>query len=265
VAKKRKKGAKKRNKQRFWLRITIILIFFVSIFLIFKYQPWKNLLHYKPINNYPTRYSAQAYPIWGLDMSHHNGEVDWDRISATKPNFVFIKATEGVTLKDKKYIENWESLKKHKIIRGAYHFFSYSTDGKLQALNYISQVKLINYDLPPVLDAEYIAKMPKAEKVTKEIKKWLTEIEKHYKVKPIIYCPLTFYKQYLDGKIADYPLWICDYIDLPDENWTFWQHTDKFIVSEIEGTFDRNVFNGNKEKFGNLLINNVLDTLAIKK
>ena len=67
------------------------------------------------------RLSTQVYPIWGLDISHHNGRIDWDKVLITKPHFVFIKSSEGITINDSQYDSNWVYLKKHHIIRGAYH------------------------------------------------------------------------------------------------------------------------------------------------
>ena len=41
------------------------------------------------IPNYP---SESTFPVLGIDVSHHQGTVDWKRV---KTGFVYIKATEG--------------------------------------------------------------------------------------------------------------------------------------------------------------------------
>ncbi|MEI6346483.1 MAG: GH25 family lysozyme [Bacteroidota bacterium] len=249
---------KKMKKKWFLTLISILSVSVALSAIMFSFPVWdrNNDFELKLAKN--NRLSSQVFPVWGLDISHHNVKIDWFKLIVTKPNFVFIKSTEGSTLKDEQYDSNWVYLKRHRILRGAYHFFSYKSTGELQAQYYISNVKLSKGDLPPVLDVEYSKKMPSAKKVTKQIIKWLTLVEKHYNVKPIIYCSWRYYKKYLKGKIGtDYPLWICDYRGVPDSstNWVFWQHTDKFKVPGINISFDRNVYRYDSLRLKKLLIN----------
>lgn len=201
--------------------------------------------------------STQNYSVWGLDISHHNGKIEWSKIIISKPHFIFLKATEGITIADREFDTNWVYLKKHAIVRGAYHFFSYKSTGALQAKYYISNVTLSKGDLPPVLDVEFARKMPAPKKVTREILNWIGIIEKHYKVKPIIYCSWRYYNKYLKNKLTgDYPLWICDYRAVPDSKtkWQFWQHTDSFKIPGINYSFDRNVYRYDSITFKRMLI-----------
>jgi lysozyme len=188
------------------------------------------------------------HEVWGIDMSHHQRDVDWDVLSRESPDFVFIKATEGTTHLDTKFDENWERLRKLHIRRGAYHFFSYRSDGKSQADNYISTVQLKKGDLPPVIDCEFKRRMWDDDKITQEVKIWLNLVEDHYGVTPIIYTDERYYKRYIQGKIpAKYPLWIVNYKDEPQLEWTFWQHTDSYKVKGIKGTVDRNIFHKDED------------------
>ena len=68
------------------------------------------------------------YEIHGIDVSRYQYNIDWKAVEAmqdqeVKIGFAFIKATEGVSLKDKKFRKNWEECKNVDIKRGAYHFF----------------------------------------------------------------------------------------------------------------------------------------------
>jgi lysozyme len=193
--------------------------------------------------------------VWGIDLSHHQRSVDWDEVATASPDFVFVKATEGTTHKDTKFEENWEKLEDLNICRGAYHFFSYRSDGKTQAENFIASVKLRSGDLPPVLDAEFKRRMWDDDKITQEIMVWLKMVEDHYNVTPIIYTDERYYKRYLQGKISDkYPLWIVNYKNEPELNWTFWQHTDSYKINGVKGTVDRNVFHKGSTAFSHFLI-----------
>lgn len=188
-------------------------------------------------------------PLWGLDVSHHQGTIKWKEISKQKPHFMFFKATEGITHPDTRFQENFSNSRKHGIMRGAYHFFSYKSSGEEQARFYIDNVDLKKGDLPPVLDLEFKRRMPKKAEVTKNILRWIHIVENHYGVKPILYLDYDYYVLYLKGKLKkNYPLWICDYKNRPPVKWAFWQKTDRHRVKGIRGHVDFNVFSGNKSQ-----------------
>jgi len=193
--------------------------------------------------------------IWGIDLSHHQGNVDWGQLIKSKPHFIFCKVTEGKTHKDRKYSYYSSQVRKNNIKMGAYHFFSYNSLGKLQANYFIEQAKLQSGDLPYVLDAEYKSKMPNRKVVTKQLVSFLETIENKTGVRPIIYCEKEFYNNYLKAHVKNrYPLWICDYKKRPKTDYLFWQKTDNFKVEGISGRVDFNVFNGNKKQLEQLAI-----------
>lgn len=194
------------------------------------------------------------YPVWGIDVSRHQSHINWEKVSDSGIDFVFVKATEGVTVRDPLYKNHFEELKKHQIIRGAYLFFSYKSTGKDQAKNFINTVRLDKGDLPPVLDVEFKRRMPSRKKIISEVKSWLKDVENHYGVKPIIYLDYDFYQKYLKGSISkDYVLWITDYYGEP-EDWTFWQQTDRYKIPGVNTRVDRNVFVGSKRELRELLM-----------
>lgn len=193
--------------------------------------------------------------IWGIDLSHHQSKIDWDKLEKQKPYFIFFKATEGLTHKDTQYSTNYKNARKKKIITGSYHFFSYKSTGKAQAKVFLSVAKFQKGDLPPVLDAEFKRNMPSTEKVTKELIEFLKYVTVKTGVKPIIYCDYDFFEKYLKNKLkTKHHLWICDYRRKPKAEWLFWQTTDKFKIAGIKGNIDFNLFNGNKEKLKSYLI-----------
>jgi lysozyme len=56
------------------------------------------------IPNYP---SEVTYPVRGIDVSHHQGDVNWGEVVASKIRFAYIKATEGADLKDSNFVQSW--------------------------------------------------------------------------------------------------------------------------------------------------------------
>jgi lysozyme len=194
------------------------------------------------------------YNIHGIDVSRHQGNIDWNAVSNMNHNevsvdFAFIKASEGRTVIDEYFKDNWKEVKAAGITRGAYHFYRTHLTPQEQINLFIKQVpKLEKGDLPPVLDVEIKGSCPPA-KMRKNLKTWLVLAEKHYGVKPIIYTSWHFFNTYLNTpELRKYPLWIAHYkttdLNQKTSNWLIWQHTDKAKVNGIRGGVDFNVFKG---------------------
>ena len=202
------------------------------------------------------------FPIHGIDVSHHQNNIDWKalkemQVKEIKIGFAFIKATEGLERVDNDFRRNWFNAKQSSLPRGAYHFFISSKSGKAQAQNFIETVSLKKGDMPPVLDIE-TANGASATDIQQRAKDWLDMIERHYKVKPIIYTNIDFYENFLQGKFDDYPLWVAHYFvrNKPriKRNWVFWQHNEKGRVNGVDAYVDFNVFNGDSAAFRKMLL-----------
>ncbi len=205
----------------------------------------------------PTNYS-----VHGIDVSKYQQVIDWASVKAMEVediriSFAFIKATEGNINEDRFFKRNWKKAKDAEMIRGAYHFFLATKNGKTQAENFISSVDLESGDLPPVLDVEQSYGVP-PEKLRERVREWLLVIENFYKVKPIIYTNVDFYKRYLDEEFDDYPLWVAHYINKGKpriyRDWHFWQYSETGRVNGILDKVDFNVFNGDLNDFRKILI-----------
>jgi len=202
------------------------------------------------------------YIIHGIDVSRYQSLIAWEEVKAMKVDdiqlgFAFIKATEGIGNADPQFRRNWKKAKSNEIIRGAYHFFIASRDGKMQAENFIKRVELEPGDLPPVLDIEQRNGVSKAQ-LKREAKEWLNVVEAYYKVKPIIYTNVDFYNQNLGDEFDSYPLWAAHYYEQQkpriSREWLFWQHNDGGNVNGIVSKVDFNVFNGDSLAFKSLLM-----------
>ena len=194
-----------------------------------------------------------AFSALGIDISHNNaGPIVWDslRVMVDRSGrtvrdleqarkvypvkFVFIKATEGLTMRDPEFRSNWSEAGKRDIQRGAYHFFRTSKDGAAQARHFIKTVGPLRHgDLPPVLDLETIHRGCTYKLLNERALQWLQTVEKHYGRKPIVYTSDSFARDIIDRKIKDnYPIWIAHYgVDAPiHEDWTYWQFTDRAYI-----------------------------------
>lgn len=229
------------------LGAAMLLAFFYYFFIRPYSYRWKPCYGFKgygvclPVN----------YKVHGIDVSHHQGDIRWDKVKATDKQqypirFVFMKATEGGDHKDPRFADNFRQAREVGLVRGAYHFYNPNTDPIRQADFFISQVKLETGDLAPVLDIE--RKPRNKAQLQTDLVKFLNRLGQHYGVKPIIYTSYKYKLNYLSTpELSAYPLWIAHYyVDTLryEGPWQFWQHTDYGTVPGIEENVDLNVFNG---------------------
>ena len=185
---------------------------------------------------------------------YHQGQIDWEelkdngQIDKYPVRFIYVKATEGASIIDENFRDNFHQAREYGFTRGAYHFYSVHSPAKAQAEYFIKNVQLENGDLPPVLDVEHKPKNQTDEEFKASVLQWLEIVEKHYHIKPIIYTYYKFKLKYLNDSVFDsYPYWIAHYYveQVTYEGpWKFWQHTDNGRLAGIKGTVDFNIYNG---------------------
>lgn len=205
----------------------------------------------------------QGAYCYGIDISHYQQDIQWDSLMVLtdgarrtirskltakdiRPiSFVFIKATEGSSMKDRKFKDHWKEAGKRNITKGAYHFFRSSKSGVVQAMHFIKTVgEIYPEDLPPVLDIETIHKGCSRKILNERALEWLETVTEHYGRKPVIYSSASFIENNLSEEIKEnYPIWIAHYgTDIPRcEKWHIWQFTDQAVVYGIKGFTDLNV------------------------
>lgn len=198
--------------------------------------------------------SAEEYPVKGFDVSHHQGEIQWKKISPKTYQFVYLKATEGGDFQDTKFQDNWLQAREHGFLVGAYHFYRLCRDGQIQAQNFIETVPKKTDSLPPVIDLEYDSNCINTytrEQLLKEIQVMHDQLYKHYGLQPIFYTSKAFYNIVLVDAFKQTPLWIREYQGQPElkgnPKWTFWQHTSQGQIKGIPTLVDLNVFQGSEQ------------------
>lgn len=220
------------------------------------------LLALKKINI--NQYLVAGYPLRGVDVSHYQGEIDWQQIREQGVDFAFIKVTEGSSYVDERYEENRENAREAGLYIGAYHFFSFDSPAASQAEHFIATAGDLSGALPPVVDIEYYGDKrenpPEKAQVVSGLQELLDALETEYGVKPVIYTTYTVYNEYIRNGFQEYPLWIRNVYYPPADigrEWTFWQYSD---TGELKGTageekfLDLNVFRKGREELEKLLI-----------
>lgn len=216
---------------------------------------------------YPAK--PQHYPVHGVDISHHQGPVDWKAARDHGTRFAFLKATEGGDYLDDTFKSHWDATREAGIERGAYHFYYWCRNVEDQISWFIRNVPVEPDALPPVLDVEWNGdsktcpkKVPQAEALA-AMKRFLRAVEAHYHKRPIIYTSIDFYREIIDGDLHDYPLWVrtvkahpvARYANRP---WTFWQYTEFGEVDGIKGGVDRNAFVGTEDEWNRFINQQVM-------
>ena len=189
--------------------------------------------------------------VFGFDVSEYQGKIAWEEIKTIEDTFqlkfVFIRATAGNNKVDSRFKQNWKNAKENGFLRGAYHYYRPNENSIEQATNFIKTVKLQKGDFPPVLDIENLPKTQSIDSLKVGLKRWLTKVENHYNIKPIIYSGESYYKDFLADEFEGYTFWIANYnffVEDIKDHWAFWQFTEKGTVPGIQGPVDINIYNG---------------------
>ncbi|WP_253299924.1 glycoside hydrolase family 25 protein [Wolbachia endosymbiont of Chironomus riparius] len=82
----------------------------------------------------------------GIDVSHHNAEIDWTQVCKSDIDFAFAKSTEGATFQDSKFLKNFQGMKENEIDSGAFHVFRMTSTPEDQAENIKKTLSGANFD-----------------------------------------------------------------------------------------------------------------------
>lgn len=194
-----------------------------------------NTLHANP--------DPEIYTVHGIDVSAHNGDIDFTRVKQQGIDFVFIKATEGTDFKDAAFVDNYRLACEAGMRVGAYHFFRFDTDGELQAINLLHSLRNRKLDLPPAIDVEQWGNPSgiSTDDIVARLSALLSLLESQG-YEPLIYTNPESYKRVIKGNFDDYPIWLCS---LSDEDtgipFEVWQYSHSGSIDGIKGDVDLNV------------------------
>lgn len=202
----------------------------------------------------------EKYPVVGIDVSAHNGPVDFERaLRDDSVSFVYLKATEGATFQDRLFVDNYRRARKSGMAVGAYHFFRFDMAGHLQALNFLNAIHGRELDLPVAIDVESWTNPDDVapEVVRSRLREMINYLEaRDYRV--MVYTNKRGYDNYFpEGTGAGTDLWICSLTDIDQEGddgfnrqpWVIWQHNHRGSIAGVDGHVDVNTFNGSRSDF----------------
>lgn len=200
------------------------------------------------------------YPVAGIDVSKHNGKIDFEKVAGDDYQFVFIKASEGKTYRDDGFDRNYREAREAGLKVGAYHFFRKNRTGREQADNLLDALKDKTLDLPLVIDLEDDWGNGATTSRETALQRVLEMIEilkdKGYDV--MIYTNMDGYEKYYKGMLGDHDLWLCSFTSpdlLKDKPHRFQQFSHQGSVAGVKGEVDLNVWRGSKRQWQSYLEN----------
>ena len=245
-----RKSSKKKKSKFSGASLFFIALILGSIGIGYYYfkKKSKSILHTETIASIPV-----GFPSFGIDISHHQGRIDWQKLFVTERfdtiiQFVYCKATEGAGHIDMEWGNNRKMLREIGIPHGAYHFFNSKSKPRPQAQHFLTHWKPEELDLPPVLDVESEG-FSDADLIAK-MKIWLEVVESITGMRPIIYCSLNYFETKFAADFKDYKFWIAAYSRKPkcieDSRIIHWQYSE---TGELPGINEKVDFNVSKIRY----------------
>ncbi|OZM71692.1 lysozyme [Amycolatopsis antarctica] len=203
--------------------------------------------------------AARAGDALGIDVSNHNGTVDFGSVKKDGRDFAFVLASDGNSFSSPEFSKQYKGAGEAGLIRGAYHFARPGGSAAKQADHFLSVADYSNdgKSLPPVVDMEANPDGAAcyglgAAEMKDWIKGFLARVKEKTERDAIIYTSPGFWKDCTGNSemFTENPLWVAAWkVDKPEvpggwKNYTFWQYSDSGSVPGVSGPVDVNRFNG---------------------
>ena len=184
----------------------------------------------------------------GIDVSEHQGVIDWAKVAKDGVQFAVIRAGYGRELsqKDKQFERNYAGAKAAGIKVGAY-WYSYANSverGEQEARACLKVLEGKRFELPIFFDQEYEKSiLALSNKTRTDIVLKFLETVKGAGRKVGLYSSTNFITTKLQtDRLTTYPLWLAEYgskLHYTGKVWA-WQYTSKGRVAGIKGNVDCN-------------------------
>lgn len=183
----------------------------------------------------------------GIDISSHNGNVNFNSLKNDDVQMIIIKATEGIGYIDPNFESYYNSVKDMNYHIGFYHYFSEKTNPEEQAVCFWNAIRNKKFDVTPVLDVEINSYERSATAVTDRCIAFLNKFKELSNIDCIVYTYPSFTEECLDGRIKNYKCWMAHYgVKSPRtagfSNIVGHQYSEHGRVSGISGDCDLNNF-----------------------
>ena len=184
--------------------------------------------------------------IKGIDISHWNGSIDFDKVKASGVEFVLIKAggSDKGFYTDPTFITNYNKAKAAGLFVGAYYFagknFRGVEAGMADAHRFIAILNGLKFEYPVYVDIEAQENRYK-EQITDAAIAFCNMLESAGYFVGIYASDIAGFKNKLNHeRIKSYAHWVARYGEEPEicKNYGIWQYSSKGRVPGIIGSVD---------------------------
>jgi lysozyme len=187
--------------------------------------------------------------LWGADVSHHNGAINWPKAAAAGLRFALIKASEGIGMVDGQLRRNALGADAVGIPAGFYHYAHPELNSASdEAENFVTAIAGLPCKLPLFIDVEGDAGQVDRETLTQWCDDFLLAVQHRTGARVGLYTGAYFARDNLGPTLGKYPLWIAHYgAETPLHNdtwprWSMFQYSDNGSCPGIgTGSVDMNL------------------------
>ena len=198
-----------------------------------------------------------AKTLTGIDVSEHQGDIDWAKVAADGVDFAMIRlgyrgSTKGQLYLDEYFLKNIAGANAAGVKAGVY-FYSQAIDpreAEEEARYVLEHIEGYKVDFPVVFDWEIVG--GSSARTYSVSRRTLCRCARAFcdAVKAQGYQPMIYFTRYLGYRkyilrdLTDYGFWYAEYGDRPRFAFDFdmWQYSETGQVSGIDGDVDLNIW-----------------------
>lgn len=199
----------------------------------------------------PTPSAIAASPpglrlLRGVDASHHQGEIDWARVRQDRISFAYLKATEGSTFVDPRFVANARAARQAGLRVGGYHYFSLCSPGAPQAEHFTDVLDSADArSLPPAIDLELLGNCddpPARADLLREVRAFVDIVERRVGQRIVVYSYPELEERFRVATALQRRQWVRSIGSTPPaREWWIWQKDDRATVDGISAPADLNL------------------------
>lgn len=152
----------------------------------------------------------EKHPLRGIDVSHHQGEIDWQQVAADDVAFAYLKASEGGGLQGQGLRDEFSWRHRRRTALGRLSLLQPVQVRRGPGGNFLNALPGDLPMLAPVLDLEFegnCAERPPQKDVIREISHFVTLVEQATGQAVILYVPRPFHEAYMKGEGVNRRIW----------------------------------------------------------
>lgn len=190
----------------------------------------------------------EADTMKGIDVSVHNGDIDWNKVKADGIEFAILRAGFGrlEKQKDEKFEQNYAEAKAAGIPVGAY-WYSYAMspeEAELEANVFLKVIKGKQFEMPVYFDLEEKKQFDLGkEKVSAIMRVFLERVESAGYFTGLYGSASSLTTHTADDIKSRYTIWLAHWVNQTNYSsaYAIWQYSEKGKVDGISGNVDLDI------------------------